>query len=141
MFHILLWAIKVLFVITQEYLPAVEPITASKPSVSSLSKIVNVLLTKTLPSSKVQSRKFPFLRIGYIMDANFCSDLVPDFMMICSSIGSSDIKPKFKPENNPDSARRIQIKIICKIRFWFIALPAEQYCFVYSVILNQNQIL
>ena len=85
---------------------------AKVPDVMSLSNIVSVLLTRTLPSSSVQSKKFPFFRIGYIIEANFCSDDVPDFMTIWSSIGSKDINPRFSPENIPDNKSKTHMKII-----------------------------
>ena len=111
----------------------VEPITATIPPVKPSSNIVNEALTKVFPRSNVQSKKLPWRRTGMIFLAYFFWREVPLLSTIFNSLGSSDISPRFSPENNPDNIMRIPINNICshngKEKLFFSSLILRYFFF------------
>ena len=85
----------------------VEPTTAQAPPGSmESSTMVRVLFTRTLPRRMEQSRKLPCLRTGRMAAAYPRSVSVPELITIFSSVLSSDMRPRLRPEKVPESRRQ-----------------------------------
>ena len=63
-------------------MPIVAPTMAMAPDVRLSKSKVKLLLTKTFPKSKLQSKKLPVFRMGAILLAYFLSFSDPVFIMI-----------------------------------------------------------
>lgn len=91
----------------------VDEMKPTTPPALSASNIDRRAFTATFPNSKVQSKRFPFCRMGYIFFAYSAFCLSSPDMTISSPVISKLMTPSVRPLNMDDMASRITISMIC----------------------------